>query len=81
MSVRFIAALMRTCVTLRACMVIAPTLAGERHFPTTIELAALLQNRVDKKQATGIVLGVLEADDSTTVVSAGPAGSGAKFLN
>ncbi len=57
-----------------------PWTATAQHFPPAKELASLVQKRIDDKGAVGIVLGVMEADGSTLVVSAGEAGQGAKTL-
>ncbi len=47
---------------------------GAQHFPPTEQLRSIVQTRVDEGRAVGIVLGVMEADGSTRVVSAGEAG-------
>lgn len=51
-----------------------------RHFPPADELRALIEARVQKRQAVGLALGVIEADGSATVVFAGSAGAGARPL-
>lgn len=55
---------------------LAPATAAAQHFPSREELEALIQDRVDTGVAVGIVLGVMEADGSTVVVTAGEAGPG-----
>lgn len=50
----------------------------QRHFPSDAEIQALIQSRVDENRATGIVVGVMEADGSTRIVSAGEPGPGAQ---
>lgn len=50
-------------------------------FPDDAGLVALLKARVDDGRATGLVLGVMEADGSTRVVSYGDAGPGSPPLN
>jgi len=47
---------------------------GAQHFPPTEQLRSIIQSRVDEGRAVGIVLGVMEADGSTRVISAGEAG-------
>jgi CubicO group peptidase (beta-lactamase class C family) len=54
--------------------------APKRAFPEKSELLALIQARVDAKRATGIVLGIREADGSHTIVAYGDAGPGAQPL-
>jgi len=60
--------------------IVLPLTTTAQHFPPTKELASLIQKRVDDKVAVGIVLGVIEADGSTQIVSAGEAGPGANAL-
>jgi len=50
----------------------------QRHFPSDADIQALIQSRVDENRATGIVVGVMEADGSTRIVSAGEPGPGAQ---
>jgi CubicO group peptidase (beta-lactamase class C family) len=45
-----------------------------QHFPSTEQLRSIIQSRVDEGRAVGIVLGVMEADGSTRIVTAGEAG-------
>lgn len=53
---------------------------GARHFPSDEALVARIQTLVESGRARGIVLGVLEPDGSTRVVSAGSGGPGAQPL-
>ncbi len=54
-----------------------PAPESARAFPSEGELEALIKKRVDEKLATGLVLGVREADGSHTIVSFGDPGPGA----
>jgi len=49
-------------------------------FPDDAALLVMIKSRVDDGRATGIVLGVMEADGSTRIVSYGDAGPGAPPL-
>lgn len=49
-------------------------------FPDNNELLELIASRVEEKRAVGIVLGVMDADGSSRVVSYGDAGPGAAPL-
>ncbi len=49
-------------------------------FPDNAALTQILKSRVDEGRATGLVLGVMEADGSTRIVSYGDAGAGARPL-
>lgn len=60
-----------------ALLVAAP--ARAQHFPSTDSLAALVRARVGDR-GMGMTLGVIEADGTTRIVSAGSPGSGAKPL-
>jgi serine-type D-Ala-D-Ala carboxypeptidase/endopeptidase len=51
-----------------------------RFFPADEELRQLLQSLVERGQAKGIVLGLLEPDGSRRIISYGEAGSGARPL-
>jgi len=42
-----------------------------QHFPAEAELMELIRSRVDEGRATGIALGVLEADGTRRVVAYG----------
>ena len=63
--------------TVVATALLAAPLTAQ-HFPPERELAAMIQQRVDEGRAVGLVLGVMEADGSTTVVAAGSAGPDAR---
>ena len=52
-----------------------------QHFPSESELTALIQGRVAEGRAVGIVLGVMEADGSVRVITAGDAGPDARPLS
>ncbi len=67
----------RTSLSL-ALALLLPAPAAAQHFPSDAELTSLIQGRVDEGRATGIVLGVLEADGSTRIVFAGEPGPGAR---
>ena len=54
---------------------------SEQHFPDDSKLLELIQTRVEEGRATGIVLGVLEADGSERFVAFGKAGEGAAPLS
>src|SRR5688572_12419773 len=49
-------------------------------FPDDAELLALISARVEEGRATGIVLGVMDADGTSRIVSFGNAGAGAAPL-
>jgi len=49
--------------------------AGEKqYFPSDTDIQALIQSRIDHKGAIGIVVGLIEADGSTRVFTAGESG-------
>ena len=73
--------ILRSCLALGACVLALSCTPQRQHFPPTEELAALIQDRVDNHGVVGIVLGVMEADGSTRVVTAGTAGAGARPLS
>jgi serine-type D-Ala-D-Ala carboxypeptidase/endopeptidase len=54
--------------------------SGASAFPSDSDLLNLIRSRVEDGRAAGIVLGVMEADGTTRVVSAGDAGEGARPL-
>ena len=58
----------------------APT-ASAQHFPSDEEIRSIIQSRVDEDRAVGIVVGVMEANGDTRVVTAGDAGPGARPLS
>ena len=55
--------------------------ASGQHFPTDSERLELIQTRVEEGRATGIVVGVLEADGTRRIQSFGDAGPGALPLS
>lgn len=60
--------------------VCTPSLANEKHFPPEAELKSLVEKRINQKFSVGIVLGVIEKDGATTIVSAGDSGAGREPL-
>lgn len=48
--------------------------ADAQHFPTDSELLEMIRTRVDEGRATGIVVGVLEADGTRRIQAYGDAG-------
>ena len=58
-----------------------PAAAAAQHFPPDGELTTLIQSRVEEDRAVGIVVGVMEADGTTRVVSYGDAGPSARPLS
>lgn len=63
-----------------ACFALATPAAAAQHFPTNEALTQLIRSRVEEGRGVGIVLGVMEADGSTRVVSHGSAGRDARPL-
>jgi CubicO group peptidase (beta-lactamase class C family) len=55
-------------------------MAQTRVFPDDAKLLELIKSRVDDGRATGLVLGVMDADGSTRIVSYGDRGAGAQPL-
>ncbi len=65
-----------------ACLLVLLT-AGSvtaQHFPIESELLALVKERVDAGRSVGMVVGVVEATGSRTIVAYGEAGPGARPL-
>lgn len=58
----------------------APAMAQDHVFPDDAKLLELIRSRVEDGRATGLVLGVMEADGSTRIVSFGNPGIGAPPL-
>lgn len=58
----------------------APEVSVASAFPDDAKLLELIKSRVDEGRAVGIVLGVLDANGSTRIVSYGDAGPGAQPL-
>jgi D-alanyl-D-alanine-carboxypeptidase/D-alanyl-D-alanine-endopeptidase len=73
---------MRVCCSLFlfALAILNPVVAHAQHFPSDQDLVTLIQSRVDENRAVGIVLGVIEADGTTRIVSYGDAGPDARPL-
>ena len=73
---------MRICrsLFLFALVILSPAVTGAQHFPSDEDLMTLIQSRVDEDRAVGIVLGVIEADGITRIVSYGDAGPNARPL-
>jgi D-alanyl-D-alanine-carboxypeptidase/D-alanyl-D-alanine-endopeptidase len=60
---------------------VAQSAASAQHFPATADLQEMLRYLVEDNATPGIVLGILEADGSTRIVSHGSAGAGAQPLS
>ena len=63
-----------------ALAVLSPAAVLAQHFPSDEDLTELIRSRVEDQRAVGIVLGVIEADGSTRVVSYGDSGPNAQAL-
>jgi len=72
----------RFCRRLALCTLVLLSSAAvlAQHFPSDEDLTELIRSRVEDQRAVGIVLGVIEADGSTRVVSYGDAGANAQVL-
>lgn len=70
----------RSSLLLFALVFLSSAAAEAQHFPSDEDLQTLIQSRVDEGRAIGIVLGVMEADGTTRVVSYGDAGPDARPL-
>ncbi len=57
-----------------------PAATSAQHFPSSEDLAALIEKRVEDDRGMALVLGVMEADGSTRIVYYGDAGEGARPL-
>jgi CubicO group peptidase (beta-lactamase class C family) len=53
---------------------LGPASVAAQHFPASANLTAFIRSQVEEGRAGGIVVGVIEADGSTRVVSLGSAG-------
>jgi serine-type D-Ala-D-Ala carboxypeptidase/endopeptidase len=69
-----------TSLTVLALFSLAPA-SAQSAFPDNAAITKLLKDRVDDGRATGLVVGVLEADGKTRVVVYGSGGSDAKPLS
>jgi len=65
-------------LALAALLIAGP--AAAQHFPDDAALREIIRTRVDEGRATGIVLGVLEADGTRRIVAYGDPGPGARPL-
>ena len=63
-----------------ALALLVPAAAPAQHFPPDDDLRTMLRYLVEDGETPGIVLGVLEADGSTRIVSYGSAGREARTL-
>ncbi len=63
-------------IALLAVAAVSPPLAAQ-HFPSDSELLEIIRTRVDEGRATGIVVGVIEADGTRRIQAYGDAGPGA----
>ena len=63
-----------------ALALLAPAAAPAQHFPPDDDLRTMLRYLVEDGEAPGIVLGLLEADGSTRIVSWGSGGANARPL-
>ena len=70
----------RRTLVLYALALFLPASAAAQHFPSNEDLIALIRSRVEENQAGGMVLGVMEADGTTRIVSYGNAGPNARAL-
>ncbi|MHB1327884.1 MAG: serine hydrolase domain-containing protein [Gemmatimonadales bacterium] len=60
-----------------AASLFTSALDAQRHFPSDSAIRAILDDQVTTKGTVGLVLGVMEADGSTRIFSAGRSGSAA----
>ncbi|MHB1327883.1 MAG: serine hydrolase [Gemmatimonadales bacterium] len=67
--------------TLAAVLGMAGTLEAQRHFPSDDAIQAILNEQVTAKKTTGLVLGILEADGTRRVFTAGKSGNPSVALN
>lgn len=65
---------------LAALILTGHAMAQTSAFPDDAKLLEIIKSRVDHGRATGLVLGVIEADGSTRIVAYGSAGEGAPPL-
>ena len=72
--------LVLSALALFALAQVGVTPVAAQHFASDAELTELIQSRVEEERSVGIVLGVMEADGSTRVVSYGDAGPNARPL-
>jgi CubicO group peptidase (beta-lactamase class C family) len=73
--------MMRTTLAALFALAFSGTAMAQTHaFPDDAKLLGLLESRVADGRATGLVLGVMEADGSTRIVAHGDPGTGAQPL-
>lgn len=70
----------RAVVFLLTILLLTPVAARGQHFPANADLELMLRYLVQDKATPAIVVGILEADGSTRVLSQGNAGAGARPL-
>jgi D-alanyl-D-alanine-carboxypeptidase/D-alanyl-D-alanine-endopeptidase len=71
---------MRVLTSLLIAASLAGTAMAQTVFPNDAKLSELLKARIEDGRATGLVLGVLEADGTTRIVASGDPGAGARPL-
>ena len=79
MNIRFRLTLVLAFVLVAIALLIPKVSA--QHFPSDEDLTALIKSHVEEDRAVGIVLGVMEADGSTRIVSYGEAGPNSRALS
>lgn len=70
----------RTAVSALSIGIFTVSAVQAQHFPDDAHLLDIIQTRVEEGRATGIVVGVLEADGTRRIVVFGDAGPGAEPL-
>ena len=70
----------RSTLVLFALVLLGSTATAAQHFASDEDLTELIRSRVEEGRGVGIVLGVVEADGSTRIVSYGDAGPNARPL-
>lgn len=68
------------CTAMFVLLIGLPASATAQHFPSDGEIESVIRTRIEEGRAVGMVIGVMEADGSTRIVSFGEAGPGAKPL-
>src|SRR5439155_8208565 len=76
LSVIVIALLAVSCATAQQAGTPTPAAAAARALASDSEILAIIKQRVDDKRSAGIVIGVLDPDGRTRVVSYGDPGPG-----
>ena len=67
--------MLRTGLTIALLLaVLVPATASAQHFPPDADLTALIEERVERDGGMAMVVGVMEADGSTRIVSMCPGG-------